>query len=97
MNRAISCLIVAVFVLSIASGAYVVSHYVAGNAETYYEYDNYDITSEGPDCRTARWYFLEFIIGIDDILNGICKVVGNDCMLIVWRTWLKNQYNITMY
>lgn len=97
MNRLINCLIAAILVLSIVSGIYIVSYFASVSAEAYCEYDGHDITSEGPDCRTARWYLSGLIIGIDDVLDRVCMVVENDWLLIAWRTWLKEQYNITMY
>lgn len=94
MNIVFKCLVATILVLCIFSTTTVVVYYAISYRE---QMEAHDITSEGPDCRTARWYVMDAVGRLDDILCEFCKAIGNDELLIVWRAWLKNEFNVTMY
>lgn len=94
MNLVFKCLVAMILILCIISTTTVVAYY----ATTYREQmEAHDITSEGPDCRTPNWYIMDAVARLDDMLCEWCKAAGNDGLLVAWRTWLKVQYNVTMY
>lgn len=94
MNLIFKCLVAIILVLCIFSATTVVAYY----ATTYREQmEAHDITSEGPNCRTIKWYVMDVVARFDDVLYEWCKAVGNDELLVVWRTWLQNKFNVTMY
>lgn len=94
MNLIFKCLVAIILVLCIFSATTVVAYY----ATTYREQmEAHDITSEGPNCRTIKWYVMNVAARFDDVLYEWCKAVGNDELLVVWRTWLQNEFNVTMY
>ena len=94
MNLIFKCLVAIILVLCIFSATTVVAYY----ATTYREQmEAHDITSEWPNCRTIKWYVMDAVARFDDVLCEWCKVAGNDKLLVVWRTWLQNKFNVTMY
>lgn len=94
MNLVFKCLVAVILMLCIVSTITVVAYY----ATTYREQmEAHDITSEGPNCRTVKWYVMDIVARFDDILCEWCKAVRNDSLLVAWRTWLKVQCNVTMY
>lgn len=110
MNYLFKLLVVTLLVLCLTSSAYVIAYYTNGNAESYIGDMLYnlvvlpniyiearDTTSEGPDCRTLRWYVMDIVGKFDDALHDFCKFIGNDELLAVWRSWLKSKHGITVY
>ena len=94
MNLMFKCLVAIILVLCIFSVTTVVTYY----ATTYREQmEAHDITSEGPNCRTIKWYIMDAAARFDDVLCEWCRAVGNDKLLVAWRTWLQNKFNVTMY
>ena len=94
MEFMIKFLIVLLIVLCITSSIHVIAYYATSYQE---QMEVRNITSEGPECKTIRWYIMDAVGRFDDILCKFCKAVGNDRLLIVWRSWLKEQYGVTMY
>ena len=110
MDFLFKLLVVTLLVLCLTSSAHVIAYYANGNAESYIgdmiynlvvlpniHIEARDITSEGPDCKTLRWYMSDITIRIDDVLHEFCIATGNDKLLKIWRSWLKNDFNVTMY
>lgn len=110
MNYLFKFLIVTLLVLCLTSSIYVIAYYANGNAESYVgdmlynlvvlpnmHIEARDTTSEGPDCRTLRWYVMDIVGKFDDVVYEFSKAVGNDKPLRAWRIWLKNEYGVTMY
>lgn len=94
MNLIFKCLVAIILVLCIFSVTTVVAYY----ATTYREQmEAHGITSEGPNCRTIKWYVMDAVAKFDDVLCEWCKAAGNDELLFAWRTWLQNKFNVTMY
>jgi hypothetical protein len=94
MNLIFKCLVAIILVLCIFSVTTVVAYY----ATTYKkQMEAHDITSEGPNCRTIKWYVMDAVARFDDVLCECCNTVGNDELLVAWRTWLQNKFNVTMY
>ena len=87
-------LVVLLLILCIESSIHVVAYYAASYQE---QMEAHDITSEGSDCRTIRWYVMDAVGRFDDMLCGFCKTFGDDRLLVMWRTWLQEQYGVTMY
>lgn len=87
-------LVVLLLVICIASSVHVVAYYASSCQR---QMEAHDITSEGPDCRTFRWYVMDAVARFDDLLCELCRAIGNDKPLIIWRTWLKEQHGLTMY
>lgn len=94
MNMVIKCLTVVILILCLISSIHVIAYYANGSTNYY---DARDITSEGPQARTARWYLAELLCDFDDAVVWFCKTIGNDRPLIEWRSWLQERWNITMY
>jgi len=110
MDFLFKILVVTLLILCLTSSAHVVAYYANGNAEGYIgdmlynlvvlpnmHIESRDVTSEGPDCRTLRWYIMDVVGRFDDALYSFCKVIGNDELLLVWRSWLKEAHGVTMY
>lgn len=110
MDFLFKLLVITLLVLCLASSAHVIAYYANGNAESYVgdmiynlvvlpnmRLEARDITSEGPEYRTARWYASDIIYRIDSLLCEFSRVNGSDELLKMWRSWLKNDFNVTMY
>lgn len=110
MDFLFKLLVVTLLVLCLASSVHVIAYYANGNAESYIgdmiynlvvlpnmRLEANDITSEGPDCKTLRWYMSDITIRIDDVLHEFCRATGSDELLMTWRSWLKSKFNVTMY
>ena len=110
MNFLFKLLVITLLVLCFTSSAYVVAYYANGNAESYIgdmiynlvvlpnmHIEARDITSEGPNCKTIRWYVMDAVGKFDDMLCEFSKTFGDDRLLVIWRTWLQKQYGVTMY
>ena len=94
MNLIFKCLVAIILVLCIFSVTTVVAYYATVYRE---QTEAHDITSEGPNYRTIKWYVMDTAARFDDVLCGWCNAIGNDWLLVAWRTWLQNKFNVTMY
>jgi hypothetical protein len=110
VNCLFKFLVATLLVLCLASSVHVIAYCINGNAESYIgdmvynlvilpnmHIEANDITSEGPDCKTLRWYMSDIVIRIDDVLHEFCRTTGSDELLKMWRSWLKSEFNVTMY
>ena len=103
-------LVATLLILCLTSSVHVIAYYANGNAKSYIgdmfynlavlpniHIEARDITSEGPECKTLKWYTSDIVCRFDDVLCEFCKFIGNDGLLAVWRYWLKSEHGITMY
>ena len=94
MGFVFKCLVAVILILCVISTTTIVAYYATSYRE---QMEARDITSEGPDCRTMKWYVMDAIGKFDDVVCEFSKAVGNDKPLRTWRIWLENEYGVTMY
>ena len=98
MDSMIRCLTLVVLLLCLLSFVHVAAYYSEKYMlEQEYYKSIHNITSEGPDYYTYRWYLSKIVCEIDDAIEGFCDRTGSDGLLIAWRNMLEARYNTTMY